>query len=166
MIQFKKWTMDCNGEFLRRRIKVIKKYLKNCPRSLAIRERQIKFLGGFILPQSEGPRSTKQPTNAGGDLGRREPSFTGSAKCCSHWEYQFKDSLQVKIRSITWPSNTFTGHLPKGVTILLQRYLLSCAHGLSLYSHRLGVGNNLDAFQLMNGQCKCGLHAQWNSIQL
>lgn len=79
--------------FQEKEIKVIKKYLKNCPRSLAIMEMQINFLGGFILPQSEGSRSTKQPTNAGKDLGRREPSFTGSAKCCCHWEYQFKDSL-------------------------------------------------------------------------
>lgn len=55
MIQFKKWTMDWNGEFSRRRIKVIKKYLKNCPRSLAIRERQIKFWGGGLFyPNQKG----------------------------------------------------------------------------------------------------------------
>lgn len=57
--------------FQEEEITMIKKYLKNCSRSLAIREMQIQifFFLGFILPQSEGPRPTKQPTNAGGGAG-------------------------------------------------------------------------------------------------
>lgn len=62
--------MDWNGEFSRRRNNNDKeisqklfKILSNQGNANSI----FFFFLGFILPQSEGPRPTKQPTNAGGE---------------------------------------------------------------------------------------------------
>jgi hypothetical protein len=74
----KKWTNELNRAFSEKEFQMVKKHMKKCSPSLAIKEMQIKTTLRFHLTPVRTAiiKNTNNSNNFGEDVGKKEPSFT------------------------------------------------------------------------------------------
>jgi hypothetical protein len=93
-----KWATELNRTFSKEEVQMTKKHMKTCSRSLAIKEMQIKITLRFHLtPFRLLVSKTPPTTNAGKDVGKKEPSYTagGNASLYNHFGKQYGGFLKT-----------------------------------------------------------------------
>jgi hypothetical protein len=94
----KKWATELNITFSKEEIQMVKKHMKKCSPSLAIREMQIKTTPRFYLtPVRIAIIKTSPTTWVGEDVGKKENWYTagGNASWYNHTGKKFGGFLKI-----------------------------------------------------------------------
>lgn len=113
---FKKWACIWNREFSKEEKMGGKKKSQSICHPWQLEKFKSKQHWNFILPQSEWQRSTRQPTtNAGGDIRKREPSFTvgETVNWPRHWKSAWRILKKPKINLSYDPAISLLSICPK-----------------------------------------------------